>query len=404
MRPRRLSYAALAAALVLIGALFSAAAQTGSRLSVAVLGLGNTGGDPRQDYLASLAEGILRYDLSVLADIPLVERRNLDKLLSEREFSLSAAAEPGQAIRAGGLLGATHLVLGEYAVVAGELSLTVHLVDTASGAAVTFRDRGTSEHVVHRIAEKLAARLLDRRGVVFADAANDRSILSLRDETPGVIALHSPIRSAEVYLDDEFVGFTKGNELEPILLESVRPGRHTLRVHLPGGDFGVVVLPQVEFKDWEAVVDVRPGGRHAIRDQTRHFNEFLYRLENLDFLRAQVGQGRGVRSCLLPLPFLHGSCGPRGGGHPLRRPFRVLSGRRAGPGNQGRHRGEARKDSLPGPDRGSLEPKAGRRPGCPGGGAIGRLGGLGAGYLGQANGRLSGASPGKKVATRRTCP
>lgn len=282
-----------AAALTFAGGL-PVPAQTAQKMSVAVLGLENTGGDPRQDYLASLAEGILRYDLSVLADIPLVERRNLDKLLSEKEFSLSAAADPARVARAGGLLGASHLILGEYAVVAGELSLTVHLVDAASGQAVTFRDRGASEHAVHRIAEKIAARLLDRRGIVFADPANDRSILSLRDETPGVIALHSPIRSAEIYLDGEFVGFTQGNELEPILLESVRPGRHTLRVHLSGGDFGVVILPQVEFKDWEAVVDVRPGGRHAVRDQTRHFNETLYRLEYLSSFEMKAERGKGA--------------------------------------------------------------------------------------------------------------
>ncbi|NLJ47230.1 MAG: hypothetical protein GX430_11820, partial [Treponema sp.] len=277
-------------------AIRQAPAQSGPRLSIAVLGLENAGGDPRQDYLASTAEGILRYDLSVLADIPMVERRNLDKLLSEREFSLSSVADPARAARAGGLLGASHLVYGDYAVTAGELNLTVHLLDTASGQAVTFRDRGASEHVVHRIAEKIAARLLDRRGVVFADAANDRSILSLRDETPGVIALHSPIRAAEIYLDEEFVGFTRGNELDPILLESVRPGRHTLRVHLSGGDFGVVLLPQVEFKDWETVIDVRPGGRHAVRDQTRHFNETLYRLEHL--LSFELKAERGKASAL----------------------------------------------------------------------------------------------------------
>ncbi|MCK7485493.1 MAG: hypothetical protein MZU97_07960 [Bacillus subtilis] len=45
-----------------------------------------------------------------------------------------------------------------------------------------------------------------------------------------------------------------------------------------------MILPQVEFKDWETVVDVRPGGRHAVRDQTRHFNEILYKLEYLRFL------------------------------------------------------------------------------------------------------------------------
>lgn len=295
MSKTRALTAALGAVLFLSFAAPPAKAQISSGLSVAVLGLENSGGNPRQDYLASLAEGILRYDLSVLAEIPLVERRNLDRVFAEQEISLGWGTDPGQAIRVGSLLGATHLILGEYTVAAGELDLIVHLVDTTTGSAVTYRDRGASEHAVHRIAEKIAARLLDRRGIVFADAANDRSILSLRDETPGSIALYSPIRAAEIYLDGEFVGFTRGNELEPIVLESVRPGRHSIRVHLGGGDFGIVVLPQVEFKDWEAAVDVRPGGRHAIRDQTRHFNEILYRLEYLDSFEQKAERGSASR-------------------------------------------------------------------------------------------------------------
>lgn len=291
----------LAASFTALGLLFAPgsalADQAGPAegdIVVAVLGLENSGGDPRQDYLAAVAEGILSYDLSVLADVPLVERRSLGRLLSERELSLSGLAEPGAAERAGGLLGATHLLYGEYAVVGGELALTVRLADAASGAVVAFRDRGASEHVAHRIAERVAARLLGRKDLAFADAANDRSILSLRDETPGVIALYSPIRAAEIYLDDEFFGFTKGDELEPIMIEGVRPGRRVVRVHLSGGDFGVVVLPRVEFRDWEAVVDVRPGGRHAVRDRTRHFNEALFRLEYLDRLDRKAERAKAA--------------------------------------------------------------------------------------------------------------
>ncbi len=278
---------------LLLLALIPVPAQTPSveNPRVAVFGFENSGGDSRQDYLSSLAEGILRYDLSVLAGIPLVERRSLDRVLREQELSFAGMADPATVAKTGGLLGASHLVLGDFAVVAGELSLTVHLVDAATGSAVTFRERGASEHVVHRVAEKLAFRLLGSKGFVFADASNDRSILSLRDETPGVILLHSPIRAAEIYLDEEFVGYTRGEALEPIVLESVRPGRRKLRVHLEGGDFGVVALPQVEFKDWETVIDVRPGARHAVRDPTRHFNDILYRLEYLESFKLKARKG-----------------------------------------------------------------------------------------------------------------
>ncbi|MCK7485494.1 MAG: hypothetical protein MZU97_07965 [Bacillus subtilis] len=61
-----------------------------------------TAGDPRQGLPGLLAEGVppLR-PLRCSPTFPWSERRNLDKLLAEREFSLSAAADPRQAIRAG---------------------------------------------------------------------------------------------------------------------------------------------------------------------------------------------------------------------------------------------------------------------------------------------------------------
>jgi hypothetical protein len=140
--------------------------------------------------------------------------------------------------------------------------------------------------VVHRAAEKIVARLTGK-SILLADESNNRSILSLRDETPGVIALHSPLVAAEIFFDNEFVGYTQGNMQAPILIEGVAPGRHSVRTSL-GNDFGVVKLPEVEFRNWEALVDVKPGRRHAIRDETRHFNDFLYKLEGLIYQSATI--------------------------------------------------------------------------------------------------------------------
>jgi len=115
---------------------------------------------------------------------------------------------------------------------------------------------------------------------VFSDPAAERSILTLKDETPGSIALHSIMQHAEIWLDGEFAGYTTGNSELPFVMDRLRPGRHVLSVRM-GRGFGVVLLPQVEFADWEVEVDVQPGKRHVLRDETRDFNSQLYRLQYL---------------------------------------------------------------------------------------------------------------------------
>ncbi|MDX9959024.1 MAG: hypothetical protein RBT68_11340, partial [Spirochaetia bacterium] len=105
-------------------------------------------------------------------------------------------------------------------------------------------------------------------------------IVSLRDEAPGTVALHSNLIRAEIFLDGEFAGYTTGAVDQPFIIEKMAPGPHTIRVHL-GRGFGVVKLPQVEFADWELAFDLKPGERKVLRDQTRELNWLLSTMRNL---------------------------------------------------------------------------------------------------------------------------
>jgi hypothetical protein len=97
---------------------------------------------------------------------------------------------------------------------------------------------------------------------------------------------------AEVYVDGEFVGYTTGDRRVPYLIENLRPGPHTISLKL--ANFGVVKEPEITFHDWEQTIEVKPGRRHVVQAEARHFNDTLYRLKQL--LREDVRINREDRS------------------------------------------------------------------------------------------------------------
>jgi len=243
---------------------------------VAVLALENRSGDPRYDYVGGIAQGLLLYDLSSSGSVELVDRGAIEALLRERELSLSAiAAAPARSFE--GVTAADYVIAGEYVLMGSELLLTLKLVDVASSRVVTFSDAGATENLVHGLAEAVVERLTGNRPVL-REEGRSRSIFSLRDETPGSVALFSPLVDARVLLDGSFVGYTTGDRRVPLVLDAVEPGVHELSTDL-GRDFGVVGLPAISFGPWKELVRVQSGKRAVAVDKSTHFNDVLYRLK-----------------------------------------------------------------------------------------------------------------------------
>jgi hypothetical protein len=277
-------FAILALALACLGP-----ASAASKPPVVAIGeMSNVGMDPRVDYLSGIIEGLLAFDLGSRNDLVLADRRNLDSVLREKELSLSALGQDADsAAAAGRLAGADWLLTGEYVFLGADVLVTLSLTDTATAKRVVFRDRGNGENLVHKLAEQVVLRLTGSLAV-FADPASSRSLISLRDETPGSLALFSPIIRAEVFLDDQFVGYTTGDSTVPLVLDKLSPGKHKIRVHLDKS-FGVIKLPEVSFHDWETAFDVQSDKRTTLRDETRQFN---YTLSNLLRLGGDSAKAR----------------------------------------------------------------------------------------------------------------
>ncbi len=274
MHARR-SVGASAVALALLAAL---AAPCAAAPRVAVLPLENRSGDPRYDYIGGIAQGLILYDLSSSGAVELVDRDAIDALLRERELSLSGiAAAPAEGFE--GVSAADYVLAGEYAMLRDELLLTLKLIDVRDSRVTTFSDAGSTENLVHGLVEDVVERLSGARPAI-AEPGRSRSILSLRDETPGTIALFSGLVDARVTLDGEFIGYTTGDRRVPFIVESVAPGVHELSTDL-GADFGVIILPEIRFERWRELVKVQSGRRATVVDESAHFNDGLYRLREL---------------------------------------------------------------------------------------------------------------------------
>jgi len=226
----------------------------------------NADNEPRFAYLSPIIEGLLLYDLSEKGGISVVERSKLDKVVAEQELQLGGLTTSTGALKIGQLANARWLIYGQYSILDGEVLLTVQLTDVNNGETTAIRERDATEHVVHHAAEVLIQKL-SGRSVILADASNARSILSLRDEKPGSIAVYSRINNAKIYIDHEFSGFTKGKEQEAIEFNNIPPGQHIVQTVLDR-TFGVLELPDGKFHPWEVITEVKPGRRAAVLDET----------------------------------------------------------------------------------------------------------------------------------------
>lgn len=309
--------------------LFPSFAVAGPR--VAVLELENRSGDPRYDYLGGIVQGLLLYDLSSSGSVELLDRGSIAALLEERELSLSSIAA-AQARSFEGISTADYIVAGEYVLLGTELRLTFKLVDVATSRVATFSDSGSTENLVHGLAEALVDRLTGKRPAL-REEGRSRSLLSLRDETPGSISLFSPLIDAQVLLDGEFAGYTTGDRRVPFIIEGVEPGEHELSTDL-GGDFGVIGLPAVTFAPWREKVRVASGKRVIATDRSAHFNDGLYRIRSVLRESPKVSfNAEGLYSTTLPFSFQDRTGTARKG--------RILLSLKAPSGEQGQGSGTA---------------------------------------------------------------
>jgi TolB-like protein len=262
--------------LLLAGA--TAVQAQGKQVKIAFVKIENSSNDPRYDYLEGIVSGTLLFDLSNAPGMVVVDRSSLDAILKEQELMLSDLVKSETAVRVGKILGADYLLKGNYVFLGGEIRLNLSLIEVETAKTMSFSETGSTENLVHVLAERIIERLTGDKVALRSDE-HDRSIISLKDEKPGSIGLFCNLIDAEIFVDDQFVCYTTGKSNVPSELTDLKPGKHTVRVHL--SSFGVVKTPEITFSDWQQTADVKPGQRQVLRATIWMFTDQLYELQKL---------------------------------------------------------------------------------------------------------------------------
>jgi TolB-like protein len=256
------------------------------------LDIKNQGKETRYDYLASMIKAVLLFDFAAASELRIIDQLSVEKALLERKLLMNTLGTE-DALQLAQTLGADYVVSGRYQVREQEAEITVSLLEVKSKQPVNFNEQGQSENLIHAIAEQIVFRLTGKMQE-FQSELYERSLISLIDEKAGSIALHTTLKEAEVFLNNELVGYTSGILRTPLKIEGLKTGRYTLRVHLP--EFGVVRLPEVTFHDWQQEIEITPGKNYVVRANIEHFSYLLTRLIELVSEKFELSLTAGKES------------------------------------------------------------------------------------------------------------
>jgi TolB-like protein len=103
--------------------------------NLTVLYFDNNTGKPEYQWMSKGLADMLMGDLSLIPEISLVERENLNKILKEQALSSSGLTE-GQSIQVGRLLEANKIIMGFFVLSGGKIRIDIRITDTESGIIV----------------------------------------------------------------------------------------------------------------------------------------------------------------------------------------------------------------------------------------------------------------------------
>jgi hypothetical protein len=155
--------------------------------SVAVLDFEAT--DPQLASKGKEIGGMLSAYLSSRDDLVLVEREDLEKLLSEQELGLSGTVTPETAATVGQLTGAKILVTGRYFVAGNEQILVAKIISTETsrvfGEIVRVHEQESMANACDQLATKIAADISEHGPSMLARIESREDLVArLRKKLP----------------------------------------------------------------------------------------------------------------------------------------------------------------------------------------------------------------------------
>ena len=151
--------------LMLATQLAPAASWASGGLSLAVSPFANKTGDARFDAVSKGLADMLTTDLSVSAELRLVERERIAAVLAELKLGTSKFIDPKTAQRAGKLLGAELMLVGAITAWTPTLRLDARIVNVESGEVMVAASAAGPQAKFFAVEAELARKLLSGFGV-----------------------------------------------------------------------------------------------------------------------------------------------------------------------------------------------------------------------------------------------
>lgn len=165
---------AAASVLVLGAAPHAYTAATHEIKNVAVLDFENRSGQSRFDHLGKGLSSMLVTDLHGVPGVRLVEREQLQEVLTELDLQRTQHFDSTTASRVGRLLGAQYLVLGDVSAVDPRLRIDTRVVRVETGEVVKAAQVMGREDRFFEMQQKLADELIDGLDVALSPEELER--------------------------------------------------------------------------------------------------------------------------------------------------------------------------------------------------------------------------------------
>ena len=159
--------------------------------TMSVLDFSNTSGRAEDTWLGRGLADMLETDLAASGKVKLVERRDLDKVLSEQELGLSGAVDEATAPKIGRLAGAARVAYGSFLVKSGVLRMDAKVVDSESGTIVAAGSAQGNESLALALEGELAQKLMAALGIDRPAGVGTASLEAARSYYTGLILFDS---------------------------------------------------------------------------------------------------------------------------------------------------------------------------------------------------------------------
>lgn len=122
--------------------------QVGSRLSIAVLPFDNRSGNTE---ITNTVQDKMITSLYSLKRFKIIERSQIDKVLSEQKLGMTGAIDPAKAVKVGKIIGVDAILVGSISSSTTGIGMDARLIDTESGGVITAKDAYSAQNTLQDV-------------------------------------------------------------------------------------------------------------------------------------------------------------------------------------------------------------------------------------------------------------